>query len=393
MRGGRKRYSQRGQRQILQMLRKKQKPREKEQKYPAEQLGTAPVGRLILEMSVPSVIGVMAYSIYNLFDTVFLSQGAGMEAVGGADDLLSYARDYTRIILAGAVTSTGFSSLIRAEGSSRYAMYIWVIPLSANVVFDCLFIFAFRMGVTGAALGTVLGQCISMGMSIWYFFLSGKSCLNLKLRHFIPDFPVIKEILLTGLPSFVQTCGTGLSTVIVNWFLRKYGGSLSIGTYGIAGRVMTFVQFPVMGLAQGIQPVIGYNRGAGKRERVRETMKKSLRGAAVYGGAVYLLTALFPETVLGIFTGDEEVLKLGSRILRIAGLGLAFSAVVWIRATYFQAVGRKRAALLAGLLGPVIFFAPAAFVLGGMFGLDGIWYAFPVSAAAACLVTKNCTDR
>ena len=466
MRGGRKRYSQGGQRQILQMLRKKQKPREKEQKYPAEQLGTAPVGRLILEMSVPSVIGVMAYSIYNLFDTVFLSQGAGMEAVGGAavsfplflflsavsstlgsgaasvmsrafgrgdmeqaaktagntfavfygtavlvtvfgllfldpvlyamgvtDDLLPYARDYTRIILAGAVTSTGFSSLIRAEGNSRYAMNIWVIPLSANVVFDCLFIFAFRMGVTGAALGTVLGQCISMGMSIWYFFLSGKSCLNLKLRHFIPDFPVIKEILLTGLPSFVQTCGTGLSTVIVNWFLRKYGGSLSIGTYGIAGRVMTFVQVPVMGLAQGIQPVIGYNRGAGKRERVRETMKKSLRGAAVYGGAVYLLTALFPETVLGIFTGDEEVLKLGSRILRIAGLGLAFSAVVWIRATYFQAVGRKRAALLAGLLGPVIFFAPTAFVLGGMFGLDGIWYAFPVSAAAACLVTKNCTDR
>ena len=443
-------------------FRRKRYSRGERRQTRADHLGTAPVGRLILEMSVPSVIGVMAYSIYNLFDTVFLAQGAGMEAVGGAavsfplflflsavsstlgsgaasvmsrafgsrdmeqaaktagntfavfygtavlvtvfgllfldpilyamgvtDDLLPYARDYTRIILAGAVTSTGFSSLIRAEGSSRYAMYIWVIPLSANVVFDCLFIFGLHMGVTGAALGTVLGQCVSMGMSIWYFFLSGQSCLNLKPRHFIPDLSIIIEVVLTGLPSFVQTCGTGISTVIVNWFLRKYGGSLSISTYGIAGRILTFLQFPVIGIAQGIQPLIGYNRGAGKEGRVSEIMKKSIRIAAGYGLAVYVLTALFPEMALRLFTAEKDVLELGCRILRIAGMGIAFSAVVWIRSTYFQAVGRKQAALLAGLLGQVIFFAPAAFVLGALFGLDGIWYAFPVSAAAAWLVAKK----
>ena len=300
-------------------------------------MGSAPIGKLIWSMSVPSIIGVMAYNVYNLFDTIFISHGAGMEALGGVavsfplflflsaisstlgggaasvmsrafgendqeraakaagntmglfylsailvtvlgllflepmlyamgvtNTLLPYAKRYTSIILLGAVTSTGFSSLIRAEGNSRYAMYIWVIPLSANIVLDMLFIFGLGLGETGAALGTVLAQSISMCMSIYYFFLSGKSILSLTLRHFIPDWRILREVILIGIPSFLQLSGYSVSILIVNVFFKKYSGDLGLSTYVIVIKINTLLLFPITGLAQGIQPIIGYNQGAGK---------------------------------------------------------------------------------------------------------------------------------
>ena len=460
MRGGKKRYSQGGQRQILQMLRKRQKPREKEHKYPAEQLGTAPVGRLILEMSVPSVIGVMAYSIYNLFDTVFLSQGAGMEAVGGAavsfplflflsavsstlgsgaasvmsrafgrgdmeqaaktagntfavfygtavlvtvfgllfldpvlyamgvtDDLLPYARDYTRIILAGAVTSTGFSSLIRAEGSSRYAMCIWVIPLSINMVLDPVLIFGFDMGIAGAAIGTVAAQCVSMGMSVWYFFLSPKRTRKIRLRHFRPDFPLLREILLTGLPSFLQTMGYSIAMVVVNRLLREQGGDLAISTYGIVSKIWTFLGLCVTGLVQGVQPIVGYNFGEKKFGRVRETMRKSCGILGCYGIGAFLLMLLGAPLITGIFTSDEAVIGMGGHILRIFAAGTAFSGIQAVQTMYFQAVGKKKTALFLSLCGNVLCLIPLLTLLSGWMGLDGIWYAFPLANVTAAAIS------
>lgn len=412
-----------------------------------------PVGRLIWQMSGPSVIGVMAYNLYNVFDTVLVSQGAGTDAVGGVavsfplflflsaisstlgsgaasvisralgegdrekaaktaantfllfyiaavsvtvfgllwldellvfmgvtDTLMPYARAYTRIILLGAVTSTGFSNLIRAEGDSRYAMYIWVIPMGANILIDCALIFILKMGVTGAAVGTVAGQGISMAMSIWFFYISGKSAHHFRLRHFKPDLSVIGEVAGIGVPSFLQLIGQSVSMVIVNQFLRRYGGDLAISSYGIAYRIVLFFLFPIQGLSQGLQPVIGYNKGAGHPKRVVQALRISSVTAGIYGIGAYLVTILFAEIFMRLFTSDSAVIEMGTHILIIVNASVLFSGIQYMQTTYFQAVGEKMISLVMALFSQLLCFIPVLMIMSSVSGLEGIWYAFPVSA-------------
>lgn len=424
-------------------------------------MGSAPIGKLIWKMSVPAIAGVMAYSVYNLFDTIFVSQGAGMDALGGVavsfplylflsavtstlgggaasvlsrafgendreraakaagntmglfyltailvtvfgllflepllyamgvtDTLLPYAKRYTGIILLGAVTSTGFSSLIRAEGDSRYAMWIWVIPLSANIVLDALFIFGFGLGETGAALGTVMAQCISMCMSIYYFFLSGKSILHLKPRHFIPDWHILREVILIGIPSFLQMSGYGIAIIIVNLFLKTFSDDLGLSTYGIVSKINTLLLFPVTGLAQGIQPVIGYNQGAGKKRRVLETLGKACRIAAGYSVIAYGIVLCFAPAMLRLFTREAEVVLRGSTILKTVNAGLMFSSLQYVQTTYFQAIGKSTTAALLSLCNQVICLAPIICIMTGLYQERGIWLSFPISAVVALIVSS-----
>ena len=423
-------------------------------------LGTEPVGRLIRKMALPSIVGVLAYNIYNLADTFFIARGVGTEAAGGlavsfplfvflsavtttlgsgaasvisralgekdgerasravgnsfafflavallvtvfgllfldpllylmgvTPSLLPYARTYLRIILLGAVTCTGFSNLIRAEGSSRYAMCIWVIPLSINMVLDPVLIFGFDMGIAGAAIGTVAAQCVSMGMSVWYFFLSPKRTRKIRLRHFRPDFPLLREILLTGLPSFLQTMGYSIAMVVVNRLLREQGGDLAISTYGIVSKIWTFLGLCVTGLVQGVQPIVGYNFGEKKFGRVRETMRKSCGILGCYGIGAFLLMLLGAPPITGIFTSDEAVIGMGGHILRIFAAGTAFSGIQAVQTMYFQAVGKKKTALFLSLCGNVLCLIPLLTLLSGWMGLDGIWYAFPLANVTAAAIS------
>ncbi|HOO27880.1 MAG TPA: MATE family efflux transporter [Lachnospiraceae bacterium] len=415
---------------------------------------------MLWKMSVPSILGVLAYNLYNIVDTIFISKGAGIDAIGGVavsfplflllsavsstlgngaasvisralgnkdpekaekaaantfalfyliailitvtgllflkpllysmgvtEELMPYAQRYTRIILFGAVTSTGFSSLIRAEGNSRYAMYIWVIPLSVNILLDPIFIFGFRMGVTGAAAATVAAQIISAGMSIYYFYLSKKSSLRLKPEHFIPDKELLREIILIGIPSFLQMTGYSFSIILVNQILKKYGGNLYISTYGIVSKINTFLLIPVMGLVQGLQPVIGYNKGADRPDRIKEALKKASAAAGGYGLAAYGVIMLFSSQLLQIFTSDSVVIGRGAVILQIVNIGIVCTALQYIQSVYFQAIGKKLLSLLVVLSNQVICFIPALLFLSGRYGLTGVWYAFPVSSVLALLIS------
>ena len=429
-------------------------------------LENTPIWTLIAKMSLPSVIGVMAYSIYNLCDTLFISQGEGINALGGVavsfplflllsavsstlgggaasmmsrafgekdpekaariaankflvfyttailvtilglvfldpllyvmgvtDTLLPYARSYTRIILLGAVTSTGFSNLIRAEGDSKYAMYIWVIPMSANIVLDVLFIFGLHMGVIGAALGTVLSQCMSMVMSIYFFFFSGRSILRFSLKYFRPDIRLLGEMIGIGIPSFFQMSGMSFAIIITNQFLRKYGGDLAISTYGIVNKILTFFMFPIMGLMQGIQPIIGYNRGARKDARVKEPLRKGILSAGIYGIAACLVLWFFASQIMYVFTSDQEVIRMGSAILAMIGTSIVFSGIQNIEAGYFQSIGKKGCSMILVLLNQVICFIPVMSILGCYYGQQGIWYSFPVSAALALGISTIVTVK
>ncbi len=314
-------------------------------------------------------------------------------AMGVTDSLLPYAKEYSKIILFGAITSTGFSSLIRAEGSSRYAMYQWTIPVVVNMLLDPILIFFFRLGIQGAAISTVLSQCISVAMFFYYFFFSDKSSLMLKPRHFIPDWRVIGEILMIGMPSFLQLASQSLTIVIINNVLRNLGGSLNIGTYGITNRIMMFLMIPLQGIVQGIQPIIGYNYGAGIKSRVEETLKAVSVVAGCYGFCISFLIFLFPGVCLYPFTSDAEVIALGSGILKITCLGLAFSGVHMMQLAYFQAIGKKGISLVLSLCNYILCFVPLLLALSLLLGVKGVWLSFPLSGIITLTISSICVVR
>lgn len=311
-------------------------------------------------------------------------------AMGVTDKLLPYAKEYSRIILIGAVTSTGFSSLIRAEGSSRYAMYQWIIPVAVNMVLDPIFIFLFHLGIQGAAIATVLSQGISVAMYFYYYFFSGRSCLRLRPHHFLPDSRVIIEILLIGMPSFLQMASQGLTIVIINNVLKKYGGDLNISTYGIANRITMFVLIPLQGIVQGIQPIIGYNYGAELYARVGQTLKRASIIAGCYAFVISFIIVLLSKVLLYPFTSDAEVINIGSGILEITSLGLVFSGVHMMQLAYFQAIGKSKIALVLSLCNNILCFIPVLLVLAALFGVKGIWFSFPLSSIITLAISSIC---
>ncbi len=237
-------------------------------------------------------------------------------------------------------------------------------------------------------MGTVAAQSISMAMSIYFFLLSGKSSLKFKLRHFIPDWILIKEIIFIGVPSFLQISGGSFSIIISNRFLRELGGDLYISIYGIVSKINAFFLFPVMGLVQGIQPIIGFNKGAGKTERVYETVRYGSTIAAVYGVIAYIIIYIFAAPVFGIFADDKNVIEAGVYVLRITGAGILFAAIQNIQSAYFQSIGKKLISLFLALCNTVLCFLPIAFILSNFYGLQGLWYTFPLSGAAALIISS-----
>ncbi len=334
--------------------------------------------------------------LISLFGLLFLEPF--LYGMGVTDTLLPYAKTYTRIILSAAVVSTGFSSLIRAEGSSRYAMYIWLIPIGINLLADLILIFVFSMGVAGAAMGTALSWCVSMAMSVRYFFLSGRRIVKIEYQDFKPNLPLLKEILGIGIPTFIQTSGYSFSVIFINQILKNHGGDLAISTYGIVSKVYTFLLLGITALMQGIQPIIGYNYGEGNSERISETLHKSYRLAAFYGLAVFAVLLLSAESMIRIFTSDNAVIGLGRDILLTMGGGIVFHGIYSTQSVYFQATGKRGVSLFLSLCSHIICLIPSAMILLTFAGNTKIWYAFPLSGFASmvisCLLMKTMTkDR
>ncbi len=303
-----------------------------------------------------------------------------LHVLGTTEEIFNYAKDYLTIILLGTVFSTGFSSIIRAEGNVKFSMYLWIVPIFVNIVLDPIFIFGFRMGVKGAALATVISQITAFSMSMYYFFLSGKTSLKITLSHLKPNFILIKEILIVGAPSFFRQITASLSMIIINNFLRHYGGDLAISTNGILGRINMFIYIPIYGFSQAFQPIVGYNYGSENYTRVKQTVKYSAIITSCYGILTFLIIQLFPGLLIGIFSKDQELITLGSRVFRIFNLFLPLFSAQFLTPLYFQSIGKPSKALLLMLLNQYIIYFPIVIIMSKLYGLDGIWFSTPINA-------------
>lgn len=301
----------------------------------------------------------------------FLFLNPILRLMGVTDELYPYAKQYFIILLSGMLFSTGFSAIIRAEGKMFYSLLIWVIPIVLNILLDAVFIFYFRWGVAGAAAATVLGQGTSFLMSLLFFArFSVQDLRSVHLRR-----TRIREILGIGLPSLIQVGSLALSGVLMNNLLGDVGGTVAVNTYAFIARIWMFGVVPFTALSQAISPIVGYNFGAGRRDRVLGSVSFALVSGLVYAGVAMVLLELFPRQILSFFTDDGDILQKGAQGLRILAVALPLVPMPLLWGTAFQSVGNKGwSSILYGI--DLLFLIPLAIGFSAMYGLEGIWWAF-----------------
>jgi putative MATE family efflux protein len=306
--------------------------------------------------------------------------------LGATDRIAPYAIEYGRIIFLGAITSTGYSAIIRAEGNARFSTAIWVIPVSVNIILCWLFIIILHMGVSGAALATVIGQAVSAGMSVYFFFLRKQRSYHIKASYFKPDWPIITEVLMIGLPSLMKNLSVSLIAIVTNNLLKLSGGDSALSVFAIVSRLYSGLITPQAGIVQGMQPLVGYNFGQKKYARVRESIRLSLSAAVVYGSLVCGICLLLPAALIALLSKESTIIAEGQFALRLLALAYPLTGVAMVTAASFQSVGRVKEALLLTFGGIILVKLPVLLLAARLFSLTGIWASEAISELILCII-------
>lgn len=307
--------------------------------------------------------------------------------LGATDDVAPYAIAYGRIIFLGALTSTGYSALVRADGNARYSTAMWMIPVSTNILCCWLFIMLLHLGAAGAALATVLGQAISASMGIYFFFFRKNRSYQIKMASFQPDWSIMAEIILIGFPSFCKSISASLVVIITNNLLKLMGGDSALAVFAIVNRLYSGLNTPQIGIMQGMQPIVGYNFGQKRFGRVWQTITRSLGATVVYGSIACSLCLLLPGTLIALLSREPGILSEGQIALRLMSLACPVSGISVVIAASFQAVGRAKEAFLITLGGIIFVKLPVLLLASSLFSLTGIWAAEAASESLLCVIS------
>ena len=324
----------------------------------------------------------------------------------GSPDVLKYAREYFEIIILG-IPFLSFAIITnnaaRAEGNAKVAMLTMIIGGLFNIALDPLFIFVFKMGVRGAAIATIISQFTS-ALFLYFYFQSGKSEIHFHFSYFRLKFKILRETMSIGVSSFARQVAGALLMIVMNHSLTLYGsqisnststtgGEIAISIFGIIFRALTFIMMPCFGIAQGFQPIAGYNYGAKKYDRVKSSFHKAWIGATIFSFTGFLLFVIFPETLIKIFisTGEltkhPQMLSVGAGAVQTLGIMLPFLGFQIIGATLFQSLGKAYQAFLLSTSRQFFFLIPLILILPKTMGIKGIWISFPIANGLSVILT------
>ena len=308
---------------------------------------------------------------------------------GAKGEVLAPARKYYTIVMYCVpflgMVMTG-NPIIRAEGKPTFSMTTMLIPAFANILMDYVFIMIFGWGIEGAAIATSISYASSFAFVLW-FFLSKNSEMQLKLKCLRLDWPIVKEIASLGGVTLARQGVVSILSIILNNALFKYGGASGLAVYGIIGRMLMFALFPILGIAQGFMPITGYNYGAEKFDRAKETVNKSILYGSIVAAIIFVFVMVFPSAIVKVFTRDAQVLAQTPQALRLVFAITPLIAIQLIGAAYFQSIGKALPALLLTLSKQGFFLIPLLLILPSYFGLFGIWVSFPIADLLSTAVT------
>lgn len=315
-------------------------------------------------------------------------------ALGGSDATYVYAGAYLRIYLAGSLfvmIGLGMNPFINAQGFGRMGMVTVALGAVINILLDPLFIFVLHMGVRGAALATVIAQFCS---AVWVLlFLTGrKPMLRLDLRPGTPDWKVIRQITALGTSNFIMNFTNSVVQVVCNRQLQFYGGDLYVGVMTVLNSVREVLTMVVIGMANGAQPVISFNYGAGKKDRVRQGIRFMTMVSIVYTCAAWAVTLTIPELLIKMFNSEAELLEAGVPAMHIYFFGFCFMALQFSGQSTFQALGQAKYAITFSLFRKIVIVVPLTLLLPLIpgIGLHGVFLAEPISnliGGCACFFT------
>lgn len=301
---------------------------------------------------------------------------------GASEQSVVYADQYLSIYLLGTAFSmltTGLNGYINAQGFPRIGMMTTILGAVINVILDPIFIFALDMGVRGAATATVISQAIS---AAWVLrFLTGpNAALRLKRSKIGVSKERLKRIVSLGLPGFVMQGTNSLVSIVCNNQLQSYGGDLYVGIMTILNSVREMLSLPMTGITHGTQPIIGFNYGAKKNERVKEGIRFAFTVGALYLLCAWIVIMLIPEQMISIFSDEPETIAIGAQMLNIYFFGFVFMTFQSAGQMAFQALGYAKQAIFFSLFRKAIIVVPLTLLFPAIgFGVEGVFLAEPVS--------------
>lgn len=429
-----------------------------------QMLANAPIGKLLLKLSVPATLAMIVNALYNIVDAIYIGQGVGflgmagltvafpiqmfilavgqMVGIGGgalasislgegdsekADnvagnayvlivilgvlimivgsllldpilklfgasaDVLPYARDYMSVIFYGAVFfsfSVVGNNIVRSEGNAMVAMISMMIGAGLNIILDPIFIFVLDMGIRGAAIATILSQFVSFIYLLVYMY-SGKSIFAIKPHHLTPHTAYMSEILQLGFPAFSRQVGGSILAIFLNTSIVQYGGDIALSAFGAINRIISFLFMPMFGVLQGFQPIAGFNYGARRFDRVRESIRIAQIVLIAMASFGWLIAQLFPTLIMRLFTPEQEVIDIGAKALRIIISAIPFVSIQIMSASVYQALGKAKPALFLSLLRQFILFIPLMYLIPAVtgLGLTGVWLTYPAADVISTIVS------
>lgn len=323
--------------------------------------------------------------IFTVLGVFFIDQI--LYLLGASGNIFPYAKEYLLPIMLGIsfqLLAMSLTNIVRSVGSAKTAMFSMLLGGILNILLDYYFLFVKDYGIAGAAYATVISQFVSFIFLIFYF--SSKNSV-LKFRRFQLDTKVLKTIFTIGMPSFIRQSLMSITGIFVNHIILIFGGELAIAAYGIIFRILMLLVMPAMGIMQGTQPIIGYNYGAKKFDRVKKTLVLSISSSTIIITLTFVLVLIFPELFIKMFTKEIPLIDFTRTALLITLFGIPLLGFQFMVQGYFQAVGKAREAFTLSLLRQVICFIPLIFILPHFIGIAGIWYSYPISDFVSSVVT------
>lgn len=323
-----------------------------------------------------------------------------IEFFGADASFKDLALTYYRIVMYGivmlAMCMMG-NNVIRAEGKPKFAMYAMMLPAIGNIFMDYLLIKVFDMGMAGAAWATFISYFICFGFILWFFVF--KSELRLKFRSFFLERSIVNEINALSFVTLARQGTIAVLVILLNNVLITHGDALDVASYGIISRMLMFALFPVIGVNQGFQPIAGFNYGAKKYDRVRESINTSIKYSGIFALFIFTCIMLFPSEIVSIFLSNsegldaatladnQEILRRTPTALRWVFAATPVIVIQLIGASYFQAIGRAIPALLLSLTKQGFFLIPLVLILPHFMGVLGVWISFPIADVLSTIVT------
>ncbi|MFA6949882.1 MAG: MATE family efflux transporter [Lentimicrobiaceae bacterium] len=329
------------------------------------------------------ILGISIGLISLIFlDPILYALGASMET-------LPYAKKFMQIILLGNVFThlyLGLNGVLRSSGYPRKAMTITLITVCINLVLAPIFIFIFKWGIRGAALATVCAQ-IAGTIATVIHFINKSNYLHFLPGHMKLKLSIIKDIISIGMSNFLMLLTASVVISIMNISLGKYGGDFAIGAYGILYSIAGLVIMIVLGLNQGMQPIVGYNYGAGQLERVIRTYKLTLIAGTCVTSVGFILAELFPRLIASAFTNNGDLIDLTVTGMRLNLMMFPIVGFQIVTSNFFQSIGKAKIAIFLSLTRQLLFLIPALLILPHFWGLNGVWLSTPLADFAASVLT------